>query len=47
MRIWLAILEAKGMGDGPRDSEQGVAVDEHGSGSAGSGPTSPTEGGTL
>ncbi|MEA2285549.1 MAG: aerobic carbon-monoxide dehydrogenase large subunit [Solirubrobacteraceae bacterium] len=47
MRIWQAIQEAKGKGDGPRASEQGVAVDEHGSGAAGSGPTSPTEGGNL
>jgi carbon-monoxide dehydrogenase large subunit len=47
MRIWQAIQEAKGKGDGPRASEQGRAVDEHGSGSAGSGPTSPTEGGNL
>ncbi|MEA2177223.1 MAG: aerobic carbon-monoxide dehydrogenase large subunit, partial [Solirubrobacteraceae bacterium] len=47
MRVWQAIQEAKGKGDGPRDSEQGAAVDEHGSGSAGSGPTSPTEGGNL
>jgi carbon-monoxide dehydrogenase large subunit len=47
MRIWQAIQEAQGKGDGPRASEQGRAVDEHGSGSAGSGPTSPTEGGSL
>jgi aerobic carbon-monoxide dehydrogenase large subunit len=47
MRIWEAIQEAKGRGAGPRDTEQGRALDEHGGGAAGSGPTSPTEGGAL
>jgi hypothetical protein len=41
MRIWQAIHSH----DGPRDTEQGRALDEHGGGAAGSGPTSPTEGG--
>jgi aerobic carbon-monoxide dehydrogenase large subunit len=41
MRIWQAIHGA----DGPRATEQGRALDEHGQGAAGSGPTSPTEGG--
>jgi carbon-monoxide dehydrogenase large subunit len=41
MRIWQAIHTA----EGPRATEQGRALDEHGGGAAGSGPTSPTEGG--
>jgi carbon-monoxide dehydrogenase large subunit len=41
MRIWQAIHTA----GGPAGTEQGKALDEHGQGSAGSGPTSPTEGG--
>ena len=41
MRVWQAIHNH----DGPRDTEQGRAFDEHGGGAAGSGPTSPTEGG--
>jgi carbon-monoxide dehydrogenase large subunit len=41
MRIWQAIHSDAG----PRATEQGRALDEHGGGSAGSGPTSPTEGG--
>jgi carbon-monoxide dehydrogenase large subunit len=41
MRIWQAIHGA----DGPRATEQGRTLDEHGQGAAGSGPTSPTEGG--
>ena len=45
MRIWQAIQSARGGGDGPRATEQGRALDEHGGGAAGSGPTSPTEGG--
>jgi carbon-monoxide dehydrogenase large subunit len=40
MRVWQAIH-----GDGPARSEQGRALDEHGGGAAGSGPTSPEEGG--
>jgi carbon-monoxide dehydrogenase large subunit len=41
MRIWQAIHSH----EGPRATEQGRALDEHGGGAAGSGPTSPTEGG--
>jgi carbon-monoxide dehydrogenase large subunit len=41
MRIWQAIHSDAG----PRATEQGRALDEHGGGAAGSGPTSPTEGG--
>ncbi|HZC28731.1 MAG TPA: molybdopterin cofactor-binding domain-containing protein, partial [Gaiellaceae bacterium] len=41
MRVWQAIHSH----DGPRATEQGRALDEHGGGAAGSGPTSPTEGG--
>jgi carbon-monoxide dehydrogenase large subunit len=41
MRIWQAIHTA----GGPAASEQGKEVGEHGQGSAGSGPTSPSEGG--
>jgi aerobic carbon-monoxide dehydrogenase large subunit len=44
LRVWQALEEARGRGDGPRASEQGVSVPEQGEGSAGSGPTSP-EGG--
>jgi carbon-monoxide dehydrogenase large subunit len=40
-RIWAAIEGAKGADPG----KQGGSWDEHGSGSAGSGPTSPSEGG--
>jgi carbon-monoxide dehydrogenase large subunit len=45
MRVWQAIQGASGAGSGPRGTEQGRQVDEHGSGSAGSGPTHPDEGG--
>ena len=46
MRVWEAIQAAKGGGDGPRATEQGRDVGgEHGRGGAGSGPTSPSEGG--
>jgi aerobic carbon-monoxide dehydrogenase large subunit len=41
MRIWQAIHTA----GGPAATEQGKQLDEHGQGGAGSGPTSPTEGG--
>jgi carbon-monoxide dehydrogenase large subunit len=41
MRVWQAIH-----GDGPARSEQGRELGEHGGGAAGSGPTSPEEGGT-
>jgi carbon-monoxide dehydrogenase large subunit len=40
MRVWEAIH-----GDGPRPTEQGRELDEHGGGAAGSGPASPEEGG--
>jgi carbon-monoxide dehydrogenase large subunit len=45
MRVWQAIEEASGRGDGPRDTEQGRPLDAHGGGSAGSGPSGPDEGG--
>ena len=44
MRVWQAMEEAAGRGDGPRDTEQGVSLSPQGEGSAGSGPTIP-EGG--
>jgi carbon-monoxide dehydrogenase large subunit len=47
MRVFAAIEEARGRGSGPRATEQGVQVDEHGGGAAGSGPTGPGEGGAL
>jgi carbon-monoxide dehydrogenase large subunit len=45
MRVFAAIQEAQGRGAGPRASEQGVRLDEHGGGAAGSGPAAPGEGG--
>ena len=45
MRVWQAIQAAQGRGSGPAASEQGAMLDEHGQGAAGSGPTSPSEGG--
>jgi len=45
MRVWEAIEQARGRGAGPAASEQGAELGEHGTGSAGSGPTSPDEGG--
>jgi aerobic carbon-monoxide dehydrogenase large subunit len=45
MRVWQAIEEAKGRGEGPRETEQGRALDEQGEGSAGSGPARPAGGG--
>src|SRR3954447_4136493 len=45
MRVWQTIQEARGGGSGPRATEQGRQTDEHGSGSAGSGPAAPAEGG--
>jgi aerobic carbon-monoxide dehydrogenase large subunit len=45
MRVWQAIQEAQGGGDGPRRTEQARDLDEHAGGSAGSGPTGPEEGG--
>jgi aerobic carbon-monoxide dehydrogenase large subunit len=48
MRVWQAIQAAGGgNGGGPRATEQGRALDEHGEGGAGSGPTSPSEGGAA
>jgi aerobic carbon-monoxide dehydrogenase large subunit len=45
VRVYEAIRAAQGDGPGPRASEQGISLDEHGKGSAGSGPTRPDEGG--
>jgi carbon-monoxide dehydrogenase large subunit len=47
MRVWEAIQAAQGQGSGPPATEQGAALDEHGQGSAGSGPTAPGEGGAA
>ena len=47
MRVWQAIQEAQGSGGGPAATEQGKSLDDHGGGAAGSGPTSPDEGGGL
>jgi aerobic carbon-monoxide dehydrogenase large subunit len=44
MRVWQAIQEARGGGDGAPASEQ-ETLGEHGRGAAGSGPTGPEEGG--
>jgi aerobic carbon-monoxide dehydrogenase large subunit len=46
-RVWSAIQEGGGVsGEVPHDpGKQGGSWDGHGSGSAGSGPTSPSEGG--
>ncbi len=46
MRVWQALEQARGAGDGPRDTEQGVSLPPQGEGSAGSGPTIP-EGGAA
>ena len=43
--IWAAIEEAQGRSAPGDPGKQGGSWDEHGSGSAGSGPTSPSEGG--
>jgi carbon-monoxide dehydrogenase large subunit len=45
--VWAKIQEAKGNAVPPDPGKQGGSWDEHGSGSAGSGPTSPSEGGGL
>jgi aerobic carbon-monoxide dehydrogenase large subunit len=45
VRVYEAIRAAQGNGSGPRASQQGVSLDEHGGGAAGSGPTGPEEGG--
>jgi carbon-monoxide dehydrogenase large subunit len=47
MRVWQAIQAAHGNGAGPRATEQGRSLDDHGDGSAGSGPTGPDEGGAA
>jgi aerobic carbon-monoxide dehydrogenase large subunit len=47
MRVWQAIQEARGGNGGPRATEQGRALDEHGEGASGSGPASPSEGGAA
>ncbi|MBA2240055.1 MAG: xanthine dehydrogenase family protein molybdopterin-binding subunit [Solirubrobacterales bacterium] len=47
MRIWQAIEEAKGRGEGPRATEQGSDAGPHGRGAAGSGPTHPDGGGVA
>jgi aerobic carbon-monoxide dehydrogenase large subunit len=47
MRVWQAIEGARGRGEGPRASEQGRSLDDHGEGAAGSGPTGPDEGGAA
>jgi carbon-monoxide dehydrogenase large subunit len=44
LRVWQALEQARGRGDGPRASEQGASLPAQGEGSAGSGPTTP-EGG--
>jgi carbon-monoxide dehydrogenase large subunit len=44
-RVWAAIEEAKGRAAPGDPGPHGGSWDEHGSGSAGSGPTSPSEGG--
>ncbi len=46
LRVWQALEEARGHGDGPAASEQGAALPEQGDGSAGSGPDQP-EGGAA
>jgi aerobic carbon-monoxide dehydrogenase large subunit len=50
IRVWQAIQAAGDGGRaaaGPRATEQGRALDEHAEGGAGSGPTSPSEGGAA
>ncbi len=46
LRVWQALEEARGRGEGPRATEQGVSLPEQGEGSAGSGPTRPEGGAT-
>ena len=45
LRVWQALEEARGRGDGPRATEQGRPLPEQGEGAAGSGPTRPEGGG--
>jgi aerobic carbon-monoxide dehydrogenase large subunit len=47
MRVWQTIQAAQGAGGGPAATEQGRALDEQGKGSAGSGPSTPEEGGAA
>ena len=47
LRVWETIQAAQGPGDGAPLTEQGAELDEHGRGSAGSGPTAPEEGGAA
>jgi aerobic carbon-monoxide dehydrogenase large subunit len=47
MRVWQAIQAAGTGGQGPRASEQGRRLDEHGKGASGSGPAGPDEGGAA
>jgi carbon-monoxide dehydrogenase large subunit len=46
MRVWEALNAARGHGDGPPATEQGIGLPPQGEGSAGSGPTIP-EGGAA
>jgi carbon-monoxide dehydrogenase large subunit len=46
MRVWEALNAARGQGDGPPATEQGIELPPQGEGSAGSGPTIP-EGGAA
>jgi carbon-monoxide dehydrogenase large subunit len=45
--VWSKLQEARGRPAAGDPGKQGGAWGEHGSGSAGSGPTSPSEGGAL
>jgi carbon-monoxide dehydrogenase large subunit len=45
IRVWETIQAARGAGGGAPMTEQGASLDEHGRGSAGSGPARPEEGG--
>ncbi|MEA2278629.1 MAG: aerobic carbon-monoxide dehydrogenase large subunit [Solirubrobacteraceae bacterium] len=45
MRVWQAMQAAQGSGSGPAATEQGKDVGASGLGSAGSGPTDPSQGG--
>jgi hypothetical protein len=47
MRVWQAIQQAQGSGQGPAATEQGKVLDDHGGGAAGSGPAAPGEGGAA
>ena len=45
MRVWQKLEEVKGRGEGPRPTEQGRELGEHGQGASGSGPANPDEAG--